>query len=297
MKTKEKGFTLIELLAVIVVLAILALIAIPVVVTIINDARNNSYKRSIESYVRAIEYSINEYRIKYQQSETPLSIKELEDSVGINYKGDTVICEDTFENNDGKIILNECQTSKSRLQNKDIVYNYNNGKITEDTLVKQTEINASNWNLSHSDKVIKSIEVSGSFKIMNYSNSDSIASTGSYNKNSSADYLFLNLNKLNKKIKITIECLTSSESNYDFGFVYLGKKQVKPTSSQIRSASNMGNGKWIYRKSGTSSTYEVVEETFDPGEYVLSLGYAKDGSVNTGADRFFIKSIKIEEIK
>ena len=45
---KNKGFTLIELLAVIVILAIIALIAVPIILNIIDDARKEGNKRSIE---------------------------------------------------------------------------------------------------------------------------------------------------------------------------------------------------------------------------------------------------------
>ena len=51
----KKGFTLIELLAVIVILAIIALIATPIVLGIIEDARESSKERSAELVVNAIE--------------------------------------------------------------------------------------------------------------------------------------------------------------------------------------------------------------------------------------------------
>lgn len=54
MKSK-KGFTLIELLAVIVILAIIALIATPIVLGIIEDARNNAKKRSAELVIQSVE--------------------------------------------------------------------------------------------------------------------------------------------------------------------------------------------------------------------------------------------------
>ena len=55
---KEKGFTLIELLAVIVILAIIALIATPIILGIINDAKENANKRSAELYIDAVEQAI-----------------------------------------------------------------------------------------------------------------------------------------------------------------------------------------------------------------------------------------------
>ena len=52
---KNKGFTLIELLAVIVILAIIALIATPIILGIINDARNEARQRSAEAVTHAVE--------------------------------------------------------------------------------------------------------------------------------------------------------------------------------------------------------------------------------------------------
>ena len=54
----KNGFTLIELLAVIVILAIIALIAVPIVLNIINDAKESSLLRSAEFYLDAVEYTI-----------------------------------------------------------------------------------------------------------------------------------------------------------------------------------------------------------------------------------------------
>ena|SRR5574344_1965787 len=58
----KKGFTLIELLAVIVILAIIALIASPIVISIIEDAKQESAKRSMEAAVSATKtaYTLNQ---------------------------------------------------------------------------------------------------------------------------------------------------------------------------------------------------------------------------------------------
>ena len=58
MKVNSKGFTLIELLAVIVILAILALIAVPIVLNIINDAKQTSEQRSVKSYIYAVSLAL-----------------------------------------------------------------------------------------------------------------------------------------------------------------------------------------------------------------------------------------------
>ena len=53
----KRGFTLIELLAVIVILAIIALIATPIILGIINDARNSAKERSAELVYTGVEYA------------------------------------------------------------------------------------------------------------------------------------------------------------------------------------------------------------------------------------------------
>ena len=53
----KKGFTLIELLAVIVILAIIALIATPIILGIINDARESAKTRSAELVYTGVEYA------------------------------------------------------------------------------------------------------------------------------------------------------------------------------------------------------------------------------------------------
>lgn len=60
-KKNNKGFTLIELLAVIVVLAVIALIAAPIILGIINDARDASRVRSVEAYAKAVETTVTTY--------------------------------------------------------------------------------------------------------------------------------------------------------------------------------------------------------------------------------------------
>ena len=51
----NKGFTLVELLAVLVILAIIALITTPIILGVINDARENAAADSAWAYVDAIE--------------------------------------------------------------------------------------------------------------------------------------------------------------------------------------------------------------------------------------------------
>lgn len=54
----KKGFTLIELLAVIVILAIIAVIAVPIVLSIIDETKENASLRSVDNYMHALELEI-----------------------------------------------------------------------------------------------------------------------------------------------------------------------------------------------------------------------------------------------
>ena len=63
---KRYGFTLIELLAVIVILAIIALIAVPIVINIINDAKEESLKRSVQSYLDTVTKTITKENMKHK---------------------------------------------------------------------------------------------------------------------------------------------------------------------------------------------------------------------------------------
>ncbi|MCI8445703.1 MAG: prepilin-type N-terminal cleavage/methylation domain-containing protein [Bacilli bacterium] len=56
--TNKKGFTLIELLAVIVILAVIALIATPIIMNVINDAKEGAEKDSAYGIAKALETEI-----------------------------------------------------------------------------------------------------------------------------------------------------------------------------------------------------------------------------------------------
>ena len=133
----KKGFTLIELLAVIVILAIIALIATPIILNIIKDSKEESNKRSIEMYAKALKNSIG----KYQLDGTKLEINKLkvkENSKGkefentnlkIDYAGN-VVCNTIEVYEDGNIYLAKCKVNG---ENVEYTYgkkqSYDNGEI------------------------------------------------------------------------------------------------------------------------------------------------------------------------
>ena len=66
---KKGGFTLIELLAVIVILAIIALIAVPIILNIVNDAKESANLRSVENYVVAAKNAVLTYQMFHPNDE------------------------------------------------------------------------------------------------------------------------------------------------------------------------------------------------------------------------------------
>ena len=108
---KKNGFTLIELLAVIVILAIIALIATPIILGIIKDSKEESNKRSIEMYAKAIENANAK-----QQLDGSLGIigkfdtSTLEDKLKIEYEGN-VTCEVIEIYEEGNIYLSKCKVN------------------------------------------------------------------------------------------------------------------------------------------------------------------------------------------
>ena len=69
---KNKGFTLIELLAVIVILAIIALIATPMILGVIDTARQGAAQSATLGYIDAIEKEV----MISQFDTTPVSVTE-----------------------------------------------------------------------------------------------------------------------------------------------------------------------------------------------------------------------------
>ena len=103
---KKNGFTLIELLAVIVILAIIALIATPIILGIINDAREESNERSVELYASAVRNAVAAYQLT--GTTAPKSFSDLD----IQYDG-TVECTTQELYADGSFYLDKCKVNGS----------------------------------------------------------------------------------------------------------------------------------------------------------------------------------------
>ena len=106
MKNNMKGFTLIELLAVIVILAIIALITTPIVLGIINDAKEASNLRSVEAYAKAVEYGVIQYEYK-NNGEWPQDYCDVDEYV--SYTNTEVKCDVTISEDVANVIVEHCQ--------------------------------------------------------------------------------------------------------------------------------------------------------------------------------------------
>ena len=104
----KKGFTLIELLAVIVILAIIALIATPIILGIINDAREESNKRSVELYAKAISNGIAAHQLRTGEEVLPGTYTTL--PFKVEYEG-KVECRSVIISEDITVSLDKCKVN------------------------------------------------------------------------------------------------------------------------------------------------------------------------------------------
>jgi len=87
-KNKHKAFTLVELLAVIAILAIILLIAVPMILGVIEDAKQESFRNSVRGVFHAVElYNARTGQISGSISELDMSGERLTGSWSIDDKG------------------------------------------------------------------------------------------------------------------------------------------------------------------------------------------------------------------
>ena len=123
----KKGFTLIELLAVIVILAIIALIATPIILGIINDAREESNERSVELYASAVRNGIAAHQLKGNEVEA--KTYKSSELTFVEYDGD-VVCDTVAIYEDGKIYVADCTVNGTSVE-----YTYGEPKETPITQI------------------------------------------------------------------------------------------------------------------------------------------------------------------
>ena len=140
-KMNKKGFTLIELLAIIVILAIIAVITVPIILNIIENAREGARKNSVIGYGKAIELAYTQALYERELNGTAVSttadtskgeiLVTVKGATGagedmalkVTYEGDKVSCNKP-EIKEGKLSLTGCKVNDSDAN----TYQYKSGK-------------------------------------------------------------------------------------------------------------------------------------------------------------------------
>ena len=105
---ERKGFTLIEILAVIVILALIALITAPVVLNVIENSRDKSYRRSVDLYGKAIGQAVVSYQTDMVEKGQSSNVTFDNIEPYIEYEGNDVDCKIKQIYSDKTILLTEC---------------------------------------------------------------------------------------------------------------------------------------------------------------------------------------------
>ena len=131
-KMNNKGFTLIELLAIIVILAIIAVITVPIILNIIENAREGARKNSVIGYGKAVELAYTQALYEKELNGTTtvagsnieVVIDTTTTSLKVDYEGDAVDCTSGERKiTSGKLELTSCKVSGS-----DATYKYKDRK-------------------------------------------------------------------------------------------------------------------------------------------------------------------------
>lgn len=123
-----------------------------------------------------------------------------------------------------------------------------------------------------------------------------LTSKAAYNIDNGTAYGYIEFTTPATSCTVSVTGGVSSESNYDFGAVYIGKAVYEPTRYQISSATTDGNGEYILRGSGDITSAVYTKELEPNTTYFLSFAYAKDNSQNYGNDCLFITNITFNAV-
>ncbi len=130
----KKGFTLIELLAIIVILAIIAVITVPIILGIIDEAKEKAALSSIIGYGKAVEFSYSRLGVSPDSS---LESCEATDGscitigtthLSVDFSGAQVVCSTASVDESGKLSLTGCEYDG----NSAPTYSYTNGVAAQE---------------------------------------------------------------------------------------------------------------------------------------------------------------------
>ena len=180
MKNK-KGFTLVELLAVITILAIIAVIAVPVITDVINDAEENTAKRSVDLFARSFKTAISDSALNDQIIEmgvfTTTDGHSFTDQISgkkinVTYNGDAVKCDTIMLFGDGNLYLKNCVVGNYELED----YKYGVKQVC--TAVTESEYgNVPTGEYNYGDEYICNVDGINSYHFYVLENGDNTSLT------------------------------------------------------------------------------------------------------------------------
>lgn len=170
--------------------------------------------------------------------------------------------------------------------------------ITENTIIDISTLTI-NWvempqsldlhyNYSGYENILDTLVDGNNFII----NSDLQAITSgpsSYNVSYGSSYGYIVIQP-NVDTVLSITGYVSSDS-WDYGGIYIGTQEYKPSNDDIRFGTTDGTGSWLFNTRGnnTSSTYTI--DLTGGVTYYINFCYAKDSSGNRNEDRLIITDI------
>lgn len=118
-KMNKKGFTLIELLAIIVILAIIAVITVPIILNIIENAREGARKNSVIGYGKAVELAYTQALYEKNlngtttvaDSNLTIPVDGTTTALKVDYEGDAVECTGEVKIVAGKLTMEGCKVN------------------------------------------------------------------------------------------------------------------------------------------------------------------------------------------
>lgn len=135
----KKGFTLIELLAIIVILAIISVITVPIILGIIDEAREKANLNSVIGYGKSVEFSFSKYGVSpgpqldscTATDGTCITIGSGVDAkhLAVNFSGAQVVCSSASVDASSRLTLTGCEVDG----NSTPTYSYANGKAQKET--------------------------------------------------------------------------------------------------------------------------------------------------------------------
>ena len=129
----KKGFTLIELLAIIVILAVISVITVPIILGIIDEAREKAALNSVIGYGKAVEFSYSKIGVSPNielescsaTDGTCITIGSGENAkyLPVDFSGEQVVCSSASVDEGGKLTMSGCTIG----DNNTPTYSYTNG--------------------------------------------------------------------------------------------------------------------------------------------------------------------------